>query len=385
MAQAQRSGWSRFVTITRPFFQSEARWRAFGLMALLVTLLLGLNGLNIVNSFVNKHFMTAVAERQASRFLWLGLLYAGVFAVSTAVAAFYRFAEETLRLRWREWLTRHMIGRYLGGRVFYRLNARRDIDNPDQRITEDVKTFTTNALSFLLIGVNSTLTLVAFCGVLWAITPWLFLGAVGYAVFGSLMTVVLGRKLVKYDVQQFKKEADLRYDLIQVRTNAESVALLDGEATESRRLSARLGKVIDNLRLIVTLNRNIAFFTEGYNYLIQLIPVLIVAPLYIQGRIEFGEITQAGIAFGHVMGAFSLIVREFPRISEFGAVIERLGRFWEAIDEETPPPLASGPGPAATDGPAADLLEPVLATTRMSTIEIEGDSDRLAFQPAVSA
>src|SRR5262249_19732910 len=152
------------------------------------------------------------------------------------------------------------IDRYLAGRAYYRMKARTDVDNPDQRITEDVKTFTEQTLALLLIIINSTISLISFAGILWSITPWLFLAAVLYAVFGSLMTVFLGRRLVKFDVLQFKKEADLRYDLMQVRTHAEPVALHGGEAEEKGRLFQRLAALVENMKAIIGLSRNIAFF-----------------------------------------------------------------------------------------------------------------------------
>src|SRR5262249_5395748 len=152
---------------------------------------------------------------------------------------------------------------------------------------------------------NSLLTLIAFSAVLWSITPTLFGAAVGYAFFGTGLTVLLGRRLVCLDVQQFKKEADLRYDLIQVRTHAEPIAFLQCEREEEDRLRRRLSDVVENMKGIIGLSRNIGFFTVGYDYLIQVIPLLIVAPLYIAGQVEFGMMVQSQIAFMHVMGAFS--------------------------------------------------------------------------------
>src|SRR5262249_48871993 len=149
-------------------------------------------------------------------------------------------AEERFGLRWREWLTRHLVDRYLTAHAYYRMNARSDIDNPDQRIAEDAKTFTTAALSFFLIAVNSTITLGSFAGILWSITPWLFVAATLYAVFGTATTILLGRRLVGLDVIQLKREADLRYELIQLRANAESVAMVRGEPNENRRIRRRL-------------------------------------------------------------------------------------------------------------------------------------------------
>jgi putative ATP-binding cassette transporter len=327
--------WSRFVTITLPFIRSEVRWTALGLLTLILAFILGLGGLNVLSSFMNRNFMTAVEQREGSRTVSLALLWAAVFAALTVVAVFKQFTEERLRLRWREWLTRHLIDRYLAGRAYYRMKARTDVDNPDQRITEDVKTFTEQTLALLLIVINSTISLISFAGILWSITPWLFLAAVLYAVFGSLMTVFLGRRLVKFDVLQFKKEADLRYDLMQVRTHAEPVALHGGEAEEKGRLSGRLAAVVENMKAIIGLSRNIAFFTIGFDYLTQLIPLLVVAPLYIRGQAEFGMVTQAVVAFGFVINAFSILVKEFQRISTFGAVVERLGGFYEVLEDET--------------------------------------------------
>lgn len=331
---------SRFVAVALPFFQSEARRRILGILVLLLLFILCLNGLNVLGSYLCGDFMTAVAERHGLRATRYALLWGSVFATLTIVAVFKAFTEDRLRLWWRAWLTRHLFQRYLARRAYYRMKERADVDNPDQRITEDVRTFTEQSLAFLLILTNSTITLLSFSGVLWSITPWLFLAASLYATFGSAMTVFLGRRLVKLDVRQYKKEADLRYDLIQVRTHAESIALLGGEREEGSRLGGKLASVVENMKGIIGLSRNINFFTTGFDYLIQLIPLLIVAPLYIRGDVEFGMLAQAQIAFMHVMGAFSVIVKEFQRISTFGAVTERLGAFCEALDGEPGDPKA---------------------------------------------
>lgn len=318
--------WPRFVLITRPLFQSDIRGRAAGLLALLLLLLVAVSTLNVINSYVGGDFMTAISLRDSASFHLQGWLYVGIFALSTIVAVCYRFTEERLGLLWRGWLTNHLAARFLTGEARARIEAMPDLDNPDQRIAEDVRTFTAMTLSLLLIVCNSSITLFAFCGVLWYITPWLFFAAVAYAACGSLGTLFLGRPLVPLNVAQLKKEADLRYELIRVREG-------NDETAEAALLGNRLDAVIANMRRIITVNRNLGFFTTGYNYLIQLIPVLIVAPLYINGQVKFGQVTQASMAFAHVMGAFSLIVLEFGRISSFAAVITRVGALCEALDE----------------------------------------------------
>ncbi len=320
--------WAGFVTITRPFFCSRLRRRALGMLALLIVLLLTVSGLNVVNSFVGRDFMTAIAERQPHRFAGLALLYAGVFVLSTLVAVGCRFTEECLGLVWRKWLTDHLISRYLAR------PTRGNIDNPDQRITEDVKTFTVNALALLLILLNSTITLCSFADILWSITPWLLLAAAVYAAFGTLMTLLLGRRMVGLDIAQLKKEADLRFDLMQLRAREPQPG--HSVRQDRVRLRARLEDVVVNARKIIGVNRNLGFFSTGYDYLTQLLPALIVAPLYMRGQIEFGTVTQAAMAFCHVLGAFSLIVKEFQRITTFAAVVKRLHTFWEATEEKQP-------------------------------------------------
>ena len=147
-----------------------------------------------------------------------------------------RFVEEWLGLRLREELTLHIIGRYLADHTYHRLTGRVDIDNPDQRISEDIKTFTANSLSFALIVLNSAVNLISFAAVLWLITPRLVLAAVGYAAFGTVASILFGKRLVPLNFLQLKKEADFRFRLIQVRENDEAIALQAAEPWESRRL-----------------------------------------------------------------------------------------------------------------------------------------------------
>jgi putative ATP-binding cassette transporter len=332
MFSANGTAWSRFVTITIPFFRSEVRWKALGLLALLILLLLSVSGLNVVNSFVGRDFITAIAERRAARYYPLAFMYLGVFAASTVVAVFYGFTEGRLGLLWREWLTKRLIDRYLAHQVYYRLNQRDDIDNPDQRISEDVRNFTVTTLSFLLMILNSTITVIAFLGILWSITPWLVVVAIGYSAFGSLMTVVLGHRLVGLHNLQFKKEADLRFTLVHVREFSEPIAYLGSEKAMKSRLGKRLQQVVHNFKTIIAVNRNLGFFTTGYNYLVPFIPLFIAGPLYIRGVVEFGVVTQSAMAFAQVVGAFSLIVVQFESISTFAAVVARLGSLWDAIE-----------------------------------------------------
>jgi putative ATP-binding cassette transporter len=345
MALIGRRAWARFVTLAKPFFQSELRWCALGMLALIIALQLSVKGLDVFNALVSRDFFDALSDKKLNLFLRLAALYAGLFLVVTVVATFARFVEERLAVLWREWLTKRLIEKYLANRAYYRMQARGDIDNPDQRITEDVKAFTSQSLSFLVIFLNSVLTLFAFSGVLWSITPWLVLAAVGYAVVGTLVAILLGRKLVGLHIAEQKKEANLRYEFIRVREHAESVALLGGEAKEGARLCGRLMTALANMKQLIATSRNLKFFADGFDYMKQIIPVLIAAPLVLSGEVKIGTVYLAVTAFGHVLGAFAVIVSQFGPISTYAAVVSRLGAVCEAMEDEPEAPALAPDGP----------------------------------------
>jgi putative ATP-binding cassette transporter len=353
--------WSRFWTVAAPFFTSEAAGRARASLVLLVVFLLAVNGMNVVNSFVGREVMTALAEKHMGRFYRMAAALVGVFALATTGEVLTRYTEQRLGIVWREWLTWRLLDRYLAGRTYRRLAARHDIDNPDQRVTEDVKTFTTMTLSFLILLVNALLTLLAFAGILWSITPVLFVAAALYAVCGTLGTVLLGWRLVGLDNLQLRKEADFRYSLVRFREQADAVAQLGGEKEEKERLGERLGELVNNFRKIIRVNLRLGFFTTGYNYLPQIIPAALVAPLHVRGEVEFGTVTQSAMAFTQVLAAFSLIVSQFQQLSAFAAVVGRLGAMWEATEPE--PSLAREYAEEGAPAPARPPAEEVPSTT----------------------
>src|SRR5262245_17879907 len=333
--------WSRFARAVKDFANSEVGWRARGLLGLLAALLVLFNALNVVNSYVGRDFMTAIANRDTARITGQALVYLGVFGASALVGAFWSFIEQRLGLLWREWLTRQFLGAYLQRQAYYQLSAAGVLTNPDQRISEDVKAFTVTTLSFVVLLSNATVTVVAFSGVLWSISRTLFVVALLYAACGSALTVLFGRPLIWLNYNQLDKEADFRASLVHVQANAESIALLRGERRLGARLRGQLGALTANMRRVIVVNRNLAFFTNGYNYLIQIIPAVLVAPLFVRGEIEFGVITQSTMAFAALVGALSLIVTQFQSISSFTAVISRLESLTDALG------AARAPGAAA--------------------------------------
>jgi putative ATP-binding cassette transporter len=332
----------RFVRAVRTFAQSEVGWKAKLIFAALVLLLCAANALNVVNSYVGRNFMTAIADRDMSGFIRQAFVYLGVFAALTLVAVIARFGEERLGLLWRDSMTREVLRRYLAGGTYQRLNASEAIANPDQRISEDVRAFAVTTLSFALMALNSVFTIVAFSGVLWTISPLLFGVAALYAAGGSLFTFVLGRPLLRLNYDQLDKEASFRSGLIHVRDNAEAIMIAREEESQMAQLISRLDDLVANYRKITSINRNVGFFTTGYNWMIQIIPALIIAPAFIERKIEFGVITQSAIAFSTLVAAFSLIVTQFQSLSSYAAVVARLSALVEVVEQASDPPSELG-------------------------------------------
>lgn len=230
-------------------------------------------------------------------------------------------------------MAQHLVKRYFNNRAYFRLRGSESVDNPDQRISEDVRNFTTSSLSFMLIALNSLVTLVAFIGVLWLISGTLVIMLVTYALAGTAVSIAIARKLVRLHYHQYEKEADFRYGLVRVRDNAESIAFYRGEKREHLDLFNRLAAAVGNMRLIIILNRRLGFFTNSYNYLALVLPVLVVAPMFMRGQVEFGVVTQAAGAFAQVLAAFSLIITQFGGLSTYLASVQRLGSLWDQLDE----------------------------------------------------
>lgn len=336
--RADRETLRRIQRHVGALFRSPHRSKASLLLVLLVGFLLAVNSLNVVNSYVGRDFISAIEHRDRHSFVLQAWLYIAVFAASTVVSVLYKFCEERLALLWRGWQTEQLLDHYLAHRAYFHMEQSGELQNPDQRIAEDVRNFTTSTLSFALMMLNAGFTVVAFSGVLLSISPRLFLVAVLYATAGSLIAVWVGRRLIGLNDRQLDCEADLRNELVQLRENAEAIAILHGESSVRQRLGQRLQQALANTRRMVAVNRNLGFFTNGYNYLIQIIPALLVAPMFLDGEVAFGVITQSAMAFSMLMGAFSLAVTQFTSISSYAAVTTRLAKLVEAIERAAEPP-----------------------------------------------
>jgi vitamin B12/bleomycin/antimicrobial peptide transport system ATP-binding/permease protein len=324
----------QFLSIARAFFiASRHRRKAKSFLVLTLVLALAVGGVQVLMSYAGRDFMTAIAKKDDGQY-WPSLYwYLGTFLLAVPIGVYYRWMEERLSLLWRESLSEHLIERYFNNRAYFRLRGSDAIDNPDQRIGEDVRLFTQKSLTFLLIALNAMITLVAFLGVLWTISKLLVLVLFLYALTGTVGSILIGRRLVRLRFHQYGFEADLRYGLVRVRDNAESIAFYRGERREHADLLRRLLRAVRNTVTIIAWNRNLGFFTNSYNYAALVIPTVIVARMYMQGQVEFGVVTQAAGAFAQVLAAASLIITQFEQLSDYLANTQRLGALWDNLDE----------------------------------------------------
>lgn len=327
------STWQRFLAIVKPFFLSEQKWAAATMLITLIALSWAVTKFSVWMSEYAGLYMTALSERNGEKFYKNMWLFAVTVLCTTPFAVMYRYTEEMLGLRWRRWLTQHYLGRYFSHRSYYRINIERSLDNPDQRMADEIRNFTGTCLSFFLIFFNSLINLWAWSLVLWSVSRVLTVSAFLYAFMGSLVTMIVGRRLVALNFAQQKKEADFRYRLVQVRDNSESIALYRGEEKEATQVQYRLRDALRNLSMLIGWNRNLGFFTRSYDYFKGLVPIAIVAPIYFSDTtIELGAFTQTTIAFAWVLDALSLIVSQFERLSSFAATVARLGALAEELD-----------------------------------------------------
>ncbi|MBY0551930.1 MAG: ABC transporter ATP-binding protein/permease [Candidatus Obscuribacterales bacterium] len=327
----------RLMSIGKPFWVSPMKYHAFGLLTAMLVLLVAVNAANVYTSHIAGRFMTALQARNVSDFYWYLVYYCSIILLATPIVVYYQFLRTKLSLVWRRWLTQHLVSKYFANRAYYRLASNESIDNPDERMTQDVETFCNCAVGLFISLLDASIAVVSFTMVLLTISGPLTAVVLGYSLVGSLLTVWIGSKLVGYNCSRIKAEADLRYAIADVRRDVESIAFYSGEKRVKLHILKALVESIRNLEQIMILNRNLGFFTTSYNWLVGLIPAAVTAPFYFSGAMDFGDITQAGMAFGQIFGGLTLFISQFNGIASFAANIDRLGTFVDALDKEAKP------------------------------------------------
>jgi vitamin B12/bleomycin/antimicrobial peptide transport system ATP-binding/permease protein len=307
----------------------EKQWSILGVLLFLSFIV---SSLNVLISYVFRFIDNALNKKDPAMFWSFLTVYGITLVVAIPILVGYSYARQKLSLFWRSWLTTTFLDGYFQNRAYYELDsnaANTGIDNPDQRITEDIKSFTITVLDLLLDVLSSVLDLVAFVGILYIISQSLTLGLVGYVAIGTALAVVIGTKLIQLNFDQLRLEGDFRYGMVHVRDNAESIAFYQGEKLERNQVEGRLGKAIKNYDLLIIWFAFLNVFQSAYKYFARLVPYIIVAPLYFAGKVDFGTIGQGIFAFSMVLDAMSVITNRIKDIAAFSASIERLGTLFE--------------------------------------------------------
>jgi vitamin B12/bleomycin/antimicrobial peptide transport system ATP-binding/permease protein len=332
----------RFWAIAKSYWASEEKWQARGLLLLVVLMSLGYTGLSVLLNNKRGALISALSAQDEARFWQTILVFAGTLLVYAPLFAGYVYLRDRLGLQWRRWLTNRFVDRYFENRAFYNLShSDANIDNPDQRIAEDVKSFTQESLTLLLAGVDSMLAIAAFSSVLWNISKPLIAFLVLYALIGTLTTVgVFGQSLVRLNFEQLRKEADFRFSLVRVRENAEAIAFYQGEPRESAQVKGRFIEAFENFKRLIIWELNLNILTNAYEFIPFILPALVVAPGIFAGELEVGKVSEAQGAFIRVFFSLNLIVARFQSLATFGAGVERLYTFAESLEPSTLPEAA---------------------------------------------
>lgn len=333
MEQFNFKGIRRFWAIAQAYWFGDEKWKARGGLLLIVLLLLAYTGLSVALNNQRGALISSLSAKDESRFLQTIIVFVGVLVVYAPLLAGYTYLRDRLGLEWRRWLTDRFISRYFGDRAFYRINqSNPEIDNPDQRIAEDVKSFTQESLILVLVVAESTLKVIAFSGVLWKISPELVAFLVIYAILGTLVTIgIFGKPLVRLNFEQLKREANFRFSLVRIRENAEAIAFYQGEAQESAQVKSRFTEAFDNYKRLLFWELNLNGLTNAYEFIPFVLPAIVVAPAVFSGDLEVGKVSEAQGAFIQIFFSLNLIVARFQALTAFGAGIDRLYDFAESL------------------------------------------------------
>lgn len=323
----RRTPLHKFLAVARPYWVGDHRRTAWMLLALLVMLMLCETQLAVMLVERTGELTSALASRDGDRF-WAAVKTTMVLlAFAAPIYAFYYFMRDAFANHWRKWLTHRFLSHYMEGRRYYDIGRSRNprLDNPDQRISEDIYTFTGRSTHFLLLFLGACMQLVAFSAVLWGISRPLVAFLAVYACLGTFVALyVFGSPLIRLNYTQLQREADFRFSLIRVREHAESIAFFGGERQERERLDQRFEEAYRNYTALIRRQCALNLFQRAFSQLTLVIPFAILAGSVLSGELEVGTAVQAAGAFAAVLAAVSLIVDNFESLSRFVAGIGRL-------------------------------------------------------------
>ena len=357
--QKSRLQISRVWALSLPYFKSEEKWRARLLLAACVGLNLGMVYMMVLLNDWNRVFYDALQNRNAEVF-WHQLGVFAMLATCFIIVAVYRFyLTQLLELRWRAWMTRDYLQRWLKGHVFYQLElqSKNGTDNPDQRIQEDVQQFTADTVGLSLGLLDATVTLLSFVGILWTLSGgfsfdvagdsynipgfmvWM---ALSYALAGSLIGHFIGRSMASLNFAQQRLEADFRHHLMRVREYSEAIALDRGGHVERLSLQERFAQVLDNFMRLLRVQKRYTWFNSSYGQAAVVFPMLVASPRYFSGAIQLGELMQISSAFGQVQESLSWFISNYSRLASWQATTLRLTSFQDQMSAVTTRTVVEG-------------------------------------------
>jgi putative ATP-binding cassette transporter len=345
--------------LSKPYFwQSEERWSALLLLGSILGLRFMLVGMSVIFSYWNRDWFNSIQEKDWDEFIQLLFWYrrtdkgfmpgfCEVAFVYILVAIYFTYLSQWLQIRWRRWMTGRFLDEWLADRAYYRIAMTQDplqigTDNPDQRISEDVREFVENAITLGVSFVANIVSLFSFIGILWGLSgETSFFGvsipgymvwiALAYAILGTWLTHQVGKPLAALRFLQQRVEANFRYALVRFRENMEAVALYRGENEEKAGFQQRFTALTSNWWAIMRQVKRLSALTAGYEQAAIIFPYVVAAPRYFAGKMQLGGLTQTASAFGHVQASLSWFITRYPDLANWRAVVERLATFHFAI------------------------------------------------------
>lgn len=346
-----------------PYFRSEDRWPGRALLASVIAIELATVAITVIlNQWYNRFYNT-LQDHDWNAFVSAVLFFCALAAVYTVLAVYQNYLNLWLQIRWRRWMTQTYLRQWLNTANHYRMQLLGDeADNPDQRIAQDLQMFVQYTLTIGLGVLNSVVSFCSFVVILWqlselaplhlfgtafAIPGYLVWAALIYSIVGTILTNLIGWRLIPLNFQQQRYEADFRFNLVRTREHAEQIAALRGEAAERERLSSRFGRVVENWIAIMQRTKKLTFFTASFSQASVIFPYIVVSPAYFAGAMQLGGLMQTASAFNSVQTALSYFISSYPQIADWRAVIARLSGFEAAIE---------GGRAAALTQPAIEVL-----------------------------
>jgi len=348
--------------LIRPYWVSEERRTAWGLLIAIIAMDLLLVGINARLNTWNRDFYDALESRNVHEFPQLILMFAGLAFASIAISVYKRYLRQMLGFRWRQWLTTRYLREWLDDSTFYRIERDRVVDNPDQRIAVDLDLLATNTLALTLDLLSTVETLVWFSIVLWStagalvimmggtpvqIQGYMLWAAIAYAIVGSLLTNKIGHPLVSINYQLQRVEADFRFGLIRLRENAEQIALYEGMRTEGLNAEQLFGRIRQNWWRFMRYTKRYSFVVNFYGQIADIFPIAVASPRYFAGVLSFGTLMQIADAFGSVSASLSWFINNYDTLVEWRATVNRLCEFKRVMRQ---PRLKESVSPATEHG-----------------------------------